>query len=579
MSPTKPRKKPQDLRSQQWFGRQDRDGFAYRSWLKGKGIPHDQFDGRPVIGICNTFSELNPCNSHFRTLAEQVKIGVYEAGGFPLEFPVMSLGEVLLRPTAMLYRNLASMDVEESIRGNPIDGVVLLMGCDKTTPALVMGASSANLPTIGVSGGPMLNGKWRGQELGSGTGVWQMSEQVRAGTLKLEAFLDAESCMHRSHGHCMTMGTASTMASMVEALGLGLPGNAAYPAVDGRRNVIARNAGRRIVELVHEDVAIGDILTRQAFENAIKTLAAIGGSTNAVIHLIAIAGRLGVKLTIDDFEQLASEMPCLLDIQPSGKHLMEDFCYAGGLPAVMKEISSSLHLDHVTVTGKTVRENIASAENFNPDVIKTVAQPFKAKAGITVLRGNLAPRGAVIKPSAATPELMVHKGRAVVFEDSDDFHARIDDPNLDVDESCILVLKNCGPKGYPGMAEVGNMPLPPKVLKKGITDMVRISDARMSGTAYGTVVLHTAPEAAAGGPLALVQNGDLIELDVPQRRLHLHVSDAELAKRRALWKPPTPRLTSGYWKLYIDHVLQADEGADLDFLVGQRGAFVPKDNH
>jgi L-arabonate dehydrase len=576
---TKPRKKPEELRSQQWFGRQDRDGFAYRSWLKGKGIPHDQFDGRPVIGICNTFSELNPCNSHFRTLAEQVKIGVYEAGGFPLEFPVMSLGEVLLRPTAMLYRNLASMDVEESIRGNPIDGVVLLMGCDKTTPALVMGASSANLPTIGVSGGPMLNGKWRGQELGSGTGVWSMSEQVRAGTLKLQDFFDAESCMHRSHGHCMTMGTASTMASMVEALGLGLPGNAAYPAVDGRRNVIARNAGRRIVELVHQDVKIGDIITREAFENAIKTLAAIGGSTNAVIHLIAIAGRLGVKLSIDDFEKLASEMPCLLDIQPSGKHLMEDFCYAGGLPALMKEIASELHLDHVTVTGKTVRENIADARNDNPDVIKSVDKPFKAKAGIAILRGNLAPRGAVIKPSAATPELMVHKGRAVVFEDSDDFHRRIDDPNLDVDETCILVLKNCGPKGYPGMAEVGNMPLPPKVLKKGITDMVRISDARMSGTAYGTVVLHTAPEAAAGGPLALVKNGDIVELDVPKRRLHLHVSDDELAKRKAQWKPPTPRLTSGYWKLYIDHVLQADEGADLDFLVGQRGAFVPKDNH
>jgi L-arabonate dehydrase len=576
---SKPRKKPQDLRSQQWFGRQDRDGFAYRSWLKGKGIPHDQFDGRPVIGICNTFSELNPCNSHFRTLAEQVKIGVYEAGGFPLEFPVMSLGEVLLRPTAMLYRNLVSMDVEESIRGNPIDGVVLLMGCDKTTPALVMGASSANLPTIGVSGGPMLNGKWRGQELGSGTGVWSMSEQVRAGTLKLQDFFDAESCMHRSHGHCMTMGTASTMASMVEALGLGLPGNAAYPAVDGRRNVIARNAGRRIVDMVHEDQTIGDILTREAFENAIKTLAAIGGSTNAVIHLIAIAGRLGVKLTIDDFETLASEMPCLVNLQPSGEHLMEDFCYAGSVPAVMKEISSSLHLDHITANGKSVRENIADAQNYNPDVIKTVAKPFKAHAGITVLRGNLAPRGAVIKPSAATPALMVHKGRAVVFEDSDDFHKRIDDPSLDVDENCILVLKNCGPKGYPGMAEVGNMPLPPKVLKKGITDMVRISDARMSGTAYGTVVLHTAPEAAAGGPLALVKNGDLIELDVPKRKLHLHVSDDELAKRRASWKPPTPKLTSGYWKLYIDHVLQADEGADLDFLVGQRGAFVPKDNH
>jgi L-arabonate dehydrase len=576
---TKPRKRPEDLRSQQWFGRQDRDGFAYRSWLKGKGIPHDQFDGRPVIGICNTFSELTPCNSHFRTLAEQVKIGVYDAGGFPLEFPVMSLGETMLRPTAMLYRNLASMDVEESIRGNPIDGVVLLMGCDKTTPSLVMGASSANLPTIGVSGGPMLNGKWRGKELGSGTGVWQMSEQVRAGTLKLTDFLDAESCMHRSHGHCMTMGTASTMASMIEALGLGLPGNAAYPAVDGRRNVIARMAGRRIVEMVHEDQTIGDVLTRPAFENAIRTLAAIGGSTNAVIHLIAIAGRLGLKLTIDDFEQLASEMPCLVNLQPSGEHLMEDFCYAGGVPAVMKEISSVLHLDHVTVTGKTVRDNIAGAQNFDPRVIKTMAQPFKAHAGICVLRGNLSPRGAVIKPSAATPELMVHKGRAVVFEDSDDFHKRIDDPNLDVDENCILVLKNCGPKGYPGMAEVGNMPLPPKVLKKGITDMVRISDARMSGTAYGTVVLHTAPEAAAGGPLALVKNGDLIELDVPRRLLHLHVSDDELAKRRAAWKPPTPKLTSGYWKLYIDHVLQADEGADLDFLVGQRGAFVPKDNH
>jgi dihydroxy-acid dehydratase len=576
---SKPRKRPEDLRSQQWFGRQDRDGFAYRSWLKGKGIPHDQFDGRPVIGICNTFSELTPCNSHFRTLAEQVKIGVYEAGGFPLEFPVMSLGETMLRPTAMLYRNLASMDVEESIRGNPIDGVVLLMGCDKTTPSLVMGASSANLPTIGVSGGPMLNGKWRGQELGSGTGVWSMSEQVRAGTLKLADFLDAESCMHRSHGHCMTMGTASTMASMIEALGLGLPGNAAYPAVDGRRNVIARMAGRRIVEMVHEDQLIGDVLTRTAFENAVRTLAAIGGSTNAVIHLIAIAGRLGVKLTIDDFEKLASEMPCLVNLQPSGEHLMEDFCYAGGVPAVMKEISGVLHLDHVTVTGKTVRENIADAQNWDPRVIKTMAQPFKAHAGIAVLRGNLSPRGAVIKPSAATPALMVPKGRAVVFEDSDDFHKRIDDPNLDVDETCILVLKNCGPKGYPGMAEVGNMPLPPKVLKKGITDMVRISDARMSGTAYGTVVLHTAPEAAAGGPLALVKNGDVIELDVPKRKLHLHVSDEELAKRKASWKPPVPKLTSGYWKLYIDHVLQADEGADLDFLVGQRGAFVPKDNH
>jgi dihydroxy-acid dehydratase len=574
-----PRKKPEELRSRQWFGRQDRDGFAYRSWLKGKGIPDDQFDGRPVIGICNTFSELNPCNSHFRTLAEQVKIGVYEAGGFPLEFPVMSLGEVLLRPTAMLYRNLASMDVEESIRGNPIDGVVLLFGCDKTTPALLMGASSCDLPTIGVSGGPMLSGKWRGQALGSGTGVWQMSEQVRAGTLRLQDFLEAESCMHRSHGHCMTMGTASTMASMVEALGVGLPGNAAYPAVDGRRNVIARNAGRRIVEMVHADQKLSSILTREAFENAIRTLAAIGGSTNAVIHLLAIAGRIGVPLTIDDFERLGSEMPCLVDIQPSGRHLMEDFCYAGGLPAVMKEIERFLHLDVVTANGRTLRANLVEAPNFNPEVIRPLATPFKERAGIAVLRGNLAPRGAVIKPSAATPALMQHSGRAVVFEDSGDFHRRIDDDALDVDETCILVLKNCGPKGYPGMAEVGNMPLPPKILRKGITDMVRISDARMSGTAYGTVVLHTAPEAAAGGPLALVHSGDRITLDVAARTLHLHVDDAELGRRRAAWVPPKPALESGYWKLYFDHVLQADQGADLDFLVGRRGAFVPKDNH
>ncbi len=579
MSTSPTRKRPQDLRSQQWFGRQDRDGFAYRSWVKGKGVPHDQFDGRPVIGICNTFSELTPCNSHFRTLAEQVKIGVYEAGGFPLEFPVMSLGETLLRPTAMLYRNLASMDVEESIRGNPVDGVVLLMGCDKTTPALLMGASSAGLPTIGVSGGPMLSGKYRGKELGSGTDVWRLSEEVRAGTLKLQDFFEAESCMHRSHGHCMTMGTASTMASMVEALGIGLPGNAAYPAVDGRRNVLARQAGRRIVEMVHVDQTISQVLTREAFENAIKTLAAIGGSTNAVIHLIAIAGRLGVKLEIDDFDRLASELPCLVNMQPSGRYLMEDFCYAGGLPVVMKEIAGHLHGDLVTVSGRTVAENIADAENFNTDVIMPLAAPFKDKAGIAVLRGNLAPRGAVIKPSAATPALMQHTGRAVVFEDSNDFHARIDDESLDIDENCVMVLKNCGPRGYPGMAEVGNMPLPPKVLRKGITDMVRISDARMSGTAYGTVVLHTAPEAAAGGPLAIVRNGDLIELDVAGRRIHLHISDDELQKRLADWTAPPPRLTSGYWKLYVDHVLQADQGADLDFLVGKRGAFVPKDNH
>ena len=576
---SKPKKPAHELRSQQWFGRQDRDGFAYRSWVKGKGVPHDQFDGRPVIGICNTFSELTPCNSHFRTLAEQVKIGVYEAGGFPLEFPVMSLGETLLRPTAMLYRNLASMDVEESIRGNPIDGVVLLMGCDKTTPSLVMGAASVDLPTIGVSGGPMLSGKWRGQELGSGTGVWSMSEQVRAGTLKLQDFFEAESCMHRSHGSCMTMGTASTMASMVEALGIGLPGNAAYPAVDGRRNVLARMAGRRAVEMVHEDMKLSKVMTRKAFENAIVTLAAIGGSTNAVIHLVAMARRIGVELCIEDFDRLASDLSCLVNLQPSGKYLMEDFCYAGGLPAVMKEISHLLHQDIVTVTGQTVAQNIASAENYNTDVITPLAAPFKEKAGIAILKGNLSPRGAVIKPSAATPALLVHTGRAVVFEDIEDFHKRIDDEDLDIDETCVMVLKNCGPKGYPGMAEVGNMPLPPKILRKGITDMVRISDARMSGTAYGTVVLHTAPEAAAGGPLAVVQNGDMIELNVPQRKLHLHISDEELARRLALWTKPKPPMDSGYWKLYIDHVLQADEGVDMDFLVGKRGSHVPRDNH
>jgi dihydroxy-acid dehydratase len=452
------------------------------------------------------------------------------------------------------------------------------MGCDKTTPSLLMGASSADLPTIGVSGGPMLNGKWRGQELGSGTGVWSMSEQVRAGTLKLQDFFEAESCMHRSHGHCMTMGTASTMASMVEALGIGLPGNAAYPAVDGRRNVIAREAGRRIVQMVHEDQKISQVLTREAFENAIKTLAAIGGSTNAVIHLIAIAGRLGVDLKMEDFDRLASELPCLVNLQPSGKFLMEDFCYAGGLPVVMKEIAQHLHLGAMTASGLTMGENIADAQNYNPEVIQPLAKPFKDKAGIAVLRGNLAPRGAVIKPSAATPALMVHTGRAVVFEDIEDFHKRIDDEDLDIDETCVMVLKNCGPKGYPGMAEVGNMPLPPKVLRKGITDMVRISDARMSGTAYGTVVLHTAPEAAAGGPLALVQNGDMIELDVAARRLHLEVSDEELARRRALWKPlEAPK--RGWQKLYVEHVQQAHLGADLDFLVGASGAGIPRDSH
>jgi L-arabonate dehydrase len=568
-------------RSQEWFGRDGKMGFIYRSWVKNRGIPHDQFDGRPVIGICNTYSELTPCNSHFRTLAEHVKTGVWEAGGFPLEFPVMSLGETLLRPTAMLYRNLASMDVEESIRGNPIDGVVLLMGCDKTTPSLLMGASSCDLPTIGVSGGPMLNGYYRGERIGSGTNTWSLSEELRAGKITRDEFHEAESCMHRSHGSCMVMGTASTMASMVEALGVGLPGNAAYPAVDARRNVIARMAGRRIVEMVKQDVKLSKILTRAAFENAIRVNAAIGGSTNAVIHLTAIARRIGVELSLEDWDRFGRGVHTLVNLMPSGKFLMEDFCYAGGLPVVIRELGAQglLNKDALTVTGQSIWDNNKEARNDGPDVIMPFAKPFKKDTGIAVLRGNLCPDGAIIKPSAATPKLMKHKGPAVVFESIEDFHDRIDDPKLAIDAGSVMVLKNCGPKGYPGMAEVGNMPLPERLLKRGITDMVRISDARMSGTAYGTVVLHAAPEAAAGGPLALVRDGDLIELDVAKRKLHLHVAEDELAKRRAAWKPPKPPLERGYWKLYVDHVNQASEGADLDFLVGKSGAFVPRDNH
>jgi dihydroxy-acid dehydratase len=568
-------------RSVQWFSRQDIYGFIYRSWVKNRGVPQDQFDGRPVIGICNTWSELTPCNTHFRVLAEHVRHGVLEAGGFPLEFPAMSLGETLLRPTAMLYRNLAAMDVEESIRGNPLDGVVLLMGCDKTTPSLIMGAASVDLPTVGISGGPMLSGKYHGADIGSGTNVWSMSEELRAGELTLDEFHEAESCMHRSHGHCMTMGTASTMASMVEALGVGMPGNAAFPAVDARRNVLARMAGRRIVRMVQEDLVLSKILTREAFENAIRTLAAIGGSTNAVIHLIAIARRVGVELTLDDFDRLGRGVPTLVNLMPSGKYLMEDFCYAGGLPAVLRELAENrlLNRDSLTANGRSIWENVRDAPCYNRDVIHPLEQPFKENAGIAVLRGNLCPDGAIIKPSAASPQLMRHRGRAVVFENIEELHRRIDDPKLDIDESCVMVLKNCGPKGYPGMAEVGNMPLPPKVLKKGITDMLRISDARMSGTAYGTVVLHVCPEAAAGGTLALVQDGDSIELDVDRRRLQLLISEPELEKRRALWKAPEPPLERGYWKLYFDHVLQANEGADLDFLVGKSGAFVPRDNH
>ena len=568
-------------RSVQWFGRQDIYGFIYRSWVKNRGVPQDQFDGRPVIGICNTWSELTPCNTHFRVLAEHVRNGILEAGGFPLEFPVMSLGETLLRPTAMLYRNLASMDVEESIRGNPLDGVVLLAGCDKTTPATLMGAASVDLPTILVSGGPMLSGKYRGRDIGSGTNTWSMSEDLRAGRISLEEFHEAESCMHRSHGHCMTMGTASTMASMIEALGVGMPGNAAIPAVDARRNVLARMAGRRIVEMVREKLVLSRILTRPAFDNAIRALAAIGGSTNAVIHLTAIARRIGVRLDLKDFDRLGRDVHTLVNLMPSGKYLMEDFYYAGGLPAVLRELGENglLKKDALTVNGKTMWENVKDAPCWNRDVVFPFKKPFKKNTGIAVLRGNLCPDGAIIKPSAATPKLMKHRGRAVVFENIEDFHKRIDDPQLDIDARCVMVLKNCGPKGYPGMAEVGNMPLAPKLLKKGITDMVRISDARMSGTAYGTVILHICPEAAAGGTLALVQNGDMIELDVAKRKLQLIVSPAELARRKRKLPSRKAPLDRGYWKLYFDHVLQACDGADLDFLVGKSGAFVPRDNH
>jgi L-arabonate dehydrase len=568
------------LRSQEWYGKNDKDGFCHRSWMKNQGWPHDLFDGRPVIGICNTWSELNPCNGHFRELAEWVKRGVWEAGGFPLEFPVMSLGESQLRPTAMLFRNLASMDVEESIRGNPIDGVVLLMGCDKTTPSLLMGAASCDLPTIGLSGGPMLKGMHRGQELGSGTSLIKMSEELAAGRLPMCEFLEAENSMNRSKGHCMTMGTASTMASIVEALGMSLPGNAAIPAVDARRNTMAQLTGRRIVKMVREDLRMSRILSKAAFENAIFSNAAIGGSTNAVIHLLALARRIQVPLALDDWDRLGSNLPCLVNLQPSGEHLMEDFFYAGGVPAVLRELGEAgvLNRDALTVNGRSIWDNVAQAECWNRAVIHRFSQPFKERAGIAVLKGNIAPNGAVIKPSAASDHLLRHRGRAVTFESVEELHQRVADENLEIDETCIMVLKNCGPRGYPGMAEVGNMPIPPKLLRRGVKDMVRISDARMSGTAFGAVVLHVSPEAAIGGPLALVQTGDIIALDVPARSVILEVDDAVLQQRRKRWTQPLSP-ARGWAKLYSDHVLQAHEGADLDFLVGGSGAPVPRESH
>lgn len=568
-------------RSAAWFGRSDKDGFIHRSWMRNQGFPGDVFDGRPVIGICNTWSELTPCNAHLRALAERVKRGVWEAGGFPLEFPVMSMGESNLRPTAMLFRNLVSMDVEESIRGNPIDGVVLMCGCDKTTPSLIMGAASCDLPAIVVSGGPMLNGKFHGKDIGSGTDLWRFSEEVKTGTMSQAAFSEAESCMARSAGHCMTMGTASTMASMAEALGLALPNNSAIPAVDSRRSVLAHMSGRRIVAMVREDLKLSKILKHENFENAIRVNGALGGSTNAVIHLLAIAGRIGVPLTLEDWDRIGRDTPTIVDLMPSGRFLMEDFYYAGGLPVVIRLLAEHqlLHPDAMTVTGQSIAENCKDAANWNDEVIHPLDHPLVEHGGVAVLRGNLAPDGAVLKPSAASPHLMRHRGPAVVFKTIEQYHERIMDPNLEVDENSILVLQNCGPKGYPGMAEVGNMGLPPKLLARGITDMVRISDARMSGTAYGTVILHVCPEAAAGGPLALVREGDIIELDVESRRLHLDVSDEELARRRESWTPLLPTMNGGYQQMYIQHVMQASEGADLDFLVGCRGAEVKRESH
>jgi len=564
-------------RSDAWYGKLDRDGFIHRSWMKNQGFPDHAFDGRPIIGICNTWSELTPCNAGLRDLAEVVKRGVWEAGGFPVEFPVMSLGETQMKPTAMLFRNLLAMDVEESIRAYGIDGVVLLGGCDKTTPGQLMGAASVDLPTIVVSTGPMLNGKWKGQDIGSGTDVWKFSESVRAGDMTLQDFMAAESGMSRSVGVCMTMGTASTMASLVEAMGLSLPTNAALPAVDARRKALAHLTGKRIVEMVEEDLKLSSVLTKHSIDNAIMVNAAVGGSTNAVMHLLAIAGRAEIDLTLDDFS-IGSDIPLLVNCMPSGQYLMEDFCYAGGVPAVLKELSSKLRSAN-TVLGKDIQTYAEGAECYNRDVIRSIENPLKPSAGLRVLRGNLAPRGAIIKPSAASEHLLTHEGPAYVFENIEDLKANIDRPDLPVDENTILVLKGCGPKGYPGMPEVGNMPIPKCLVEKGVRDMVRVSDARMSGTAFGTVVLHVAPESNAGGPLALVKTGDIIRMCANEGTIDLKVSEEELSKRRALWKPEEPHYQRGYAKLYIDHVMQADTGADLDFLVGKDTRPVTRESH
>ncbi len=559
------------LRSHDWFLKTGQAGFKARSRMKNQGAPQQMFDGRPVIGICNTWSELTPCNAHLRILAEQVKRGVLEAGGFPLEFPVMSLGETLMRPTTMLYRNLVSMDVEESIRANPLDGVVLLVGCDKTTPAAIMGACSVDLPTIVVTGGPMLNGKFQGRDIGAGTDKWRFTDEWRSGNMSTVDYIESETCMSRSDGHCMTMGTASSMACVVEALGLMLPGGAAIPAPDARRRRLSHVSGNRIVQMVKGDLTLSKILTRKAFENAIVVNAAIGGSTNVILHLLAIAGRSGVELRLDDFDRLGADIPLLVNLKPAGEFLMEEFYYAGGLPVVLRNLARVLDLEAITVTGQSHAENTEGAACYDDKVIADMDQPFQQGAGIAVLRGNLCPDGAVIKPSAATPQLLRHRGKAAVFSSVADFHSRIDDPALEVDENSVLVLQNVGPKGFPGMPEVGNMSLPRKLLDRGVRDMVRLSDGRMSGTAYGAVVLHIAPESAVGGPLALVRDGDMIELDVAQRRLHLDVPPHELERRRAAWQAPAGQETRGYTRLFLDHAQQADRGVDFDILVGGSG--------
>jgi dihydroxy-acid dehydratase len=567
-------------RSQQWYAGTGRNAYIHRAWMR-RGLPSDAFDGRAHIAIANTASDFTPCNMHLDEVANSVKQGVWEAGGVPLNLPVMSLGETQVRPTAMLWRNLAAMSIEEMLRANPIDGVVLLGGCDKTIPALLMAAASVNLPAVVVPGGPMLNGTFRGEPLGCGTGVWRLSEEVRAGTLSKEEFINSESAMIRSKGHCNTMGTASTMACMAEALGMTLPGAAGIPAPDARLGEYAQMTGRLIVDVVAAGRRPSDVMTRGSFMNAIVALAAIGGSTNAVMHLLAIAGRLGVDLTLDDFDRQGAGVPLLVDLQPSGRFLMEDLYRAGGLLAVLAEVRDLLDPDPITVTGRSLVESLDGVEVWDATVIRSRAEPLQEEAGIVVLRGNLAPDGAVIKPAAATPALLQHRGRAVVFDSVEDLRARLDDPDLEVDESSVLVLRGCGPKGYPGMPEVANLPLPTKLLAHGVRDMVRICDGRMSGTAYGTVVLHVAPESAAGGPLALVRSGDWVELDVAGRRINLEVDDEELAIRRAALEASDPLVVParGWQKLYVEHVLQANTGADLDFLVGASGDAVTRESH